>query len=131
MAQDNPDDCVVPVVEEVLRLDKRAVETGRVRVSLSTEEVEETIRDTLRTRRAEIERRVVGETVTEIPRIRQEGDTVIIPVVEEVLVIEKRLVLREEIRLHLIETETELERQATRRVQNATVERIPPQQAES
>lgn len=131
MAQDDAETCAIPVVEETLRLDKRVVETGRVRVSLSTDEVQEVLRETLRTRRAEIERRAVGQVVTEVPQVRQEGDVVIIPVVEEVLVVEKRLVLREEIRLHLIETAEDVEHPATRRVQTATVQRVPPAGADS
>ncbi|MCR0982092.1 YsnF/AvaK domain-containing protein [Roseomonas populi] len=117
---------VLPLVEEALRIEKRAVETGRVRVSLSTETVEEVLRETLRTREAEVERRPVGRTVTEVPKVRQDGNVLIIPVVEEVLVVEKRLVLREEIHLRLSDTETTVERPATRRVQHAVVERVPP-----
>ncbi|MBP0493184.1 DUF2382 domain-containing protein [Pararoseomonas indoligenes] len=117
---------VLPLVEEVLRIEKRAVETGRVRVSLSTETVEEVLRETLLTREAEVERRPVGRTVTEVPKVRQEGDVLIIPVVEEVLVVEKRLVLREEIHLRLSNAERTVEHPATRRVQRAVVERVPP-----
>jgi stress response protein YsnF len=122
-----PTETVVPVVEEALSVGKRAVEVGRVRVALTTDTVEEVLRDTLQSRRAEIERRPVGETVTEVPRVRQEGDVLIIPVVEEVLVIEKRLVLREEVHVRLRESEIPVEHVATRRVQRATVERLPPE----
>ncbi|WP_376090587.1 DUF2382 domain-containing protein [Roseomonas sp. CCTCC AB2023176] len=119
-----PTEVVVPVVEESISVGKRAVEVGRVRVALTTDTVEEILRDTLQSRRVEIERRPVGETVTEIPRVRQEGDVLIIPVIEEVLVVEKRLVLREEVRVRLLETETPVEHVATRRVQQASVERV-------
>jgi stress response protein YsnF len=131
MSGETPAETVLPVAEESLHLGKHPVETGRVRVALSTETVEEVLRETLRTQRAEVERRPMGQTVTEVPRIRREGDVVIIPVVEEVLVVEKRLVLREEIRLHLIESETEIEHPASRRVQHAKVERVPPVPDES
>ncbi|HEY8610313.1 MAG TPA: DUF2382 domain-containing protein [Roseomonas sp.] len=126
MPGEAPDETVVPIVEETLHVGKRLVETGRVRVSLSTEVEEEILRGTLRTRHAEVERRPVGRTVTEVPRVRQEGDVVIIPVVEEVLVVEKRLVLKEEIHLRLNSKDVEIEQPATRRVQRAVVERIPP-----
>jgi len=118
-------EAIIPLVEETLLLGKRQVETGRVRVSLTTEVVEEVLRDTLHSRRAEVERRPVGQTVTEAPAVRQEGDVIIIPVVEEVLVVEKRLVLREEIHLRMINEERAVEQPATRRVQHAAVERIP------
>jgi hypothetical protein len=46
-----------------------------------------------------IERVQVDRIVAEQPMQRQEGDTLVLPVVEEVLVVEKRLMLREEIRI--------------------------------
>lgn len=82
---------VIPLVEEVLHLSKRTVETGRVRVSLITETVEETLRETLRSRRTEIGRVPVGREVKEVPATRQEGDVMIVSVVEEELVVVRRL----------------------------------------
>lgn len=125
MTYEAPAETVVPLVEETLLLGKRQVETGRVRVALTTEVVEEVLRATLRSRRAEVERRPMGHTVTEAPAVRQEGDVMIIPVVEEVLVVEKRLVLREEIHVRMVDEEKAFEQPATRRVQRAAVERIP------
>ncbi|WP_052402589.1 DUF2382 domain-containing protein [Muricoccus aerilatus] len=120
---------VIPLVEEVLRFGKRSVETGRVRVSLTTETVEETLRETLRNRRAEVVRVPVGREVSEVPATRQEGDVMIVPVVEEELVVVRRLIVREEIRLRLVDSEESVERPVERRVQRATVERLLPEQA--
>ena len=39
-----------------------------------------------------------------MPEIRQVGDTTIVPVVEEILVTEKRLVLKEEVHLQRVRT---------------------------
>jgi stress response protein YsnF len=125
MSGELPAETVLPIVEETLHVDKRLVETGRVRVSLSTSVEEEILRETLRTRHAEVERKPVGRTVTEVPRVRQEGDVVIIPVVEEVLVVERRLVLKEEIHLRLVSEDVDITHPATRRVQHALVERLP------
>ena len=122
---------VIPLVEEEVRLSKRTVETGRVRVFLTTETVEETLRETLRSRRAEIERVPVGREVKEVPATRQEGDVIIVPVVEEVLVTVKRLVLKEEIHLRLVDSQESVGLPAQRRVQRATVERLAPEQASS
>jgi stress response protein YsnF len=120
---------VLPLMDERLRLEKRSVEIGRVRVSLSTETTEEILRETLRSRRVEVQRIERGQEVTEVPQTRQEGDVIIVPVVEEILVVEKRLVLKEEIHLRLVETETAVEERAVRRVQHATVERQASQSA--
>jgi len=115
----------VPLAEEILHIGKRTVETGRVRISLSTETVEDVLRDTLRTRRAEIDRVQIGREVSEPPQTRQEGDVLVVPVVEEILVVERRLVLKEEIRLRFIDDEETVEQSVKRRVQHATVERVP------
>ena len=118
-------EAVIPLAEEILRVSKRLVETGKVRISLTTETVEEIVRETLRTRRAEVERVPIDREVTEVPQTRQEGDVMIVPVVEEILVVERRLLLKEEIRLRLVDGEQTLEQSVMRRVQRAMVERLP------
>jgi stress response protein YsnF len=59
---------------------------------------------------------------------RNAHGVLVIPVVEEILVVEKRLVLKEEIRLRFVDTEDIVEQAVERRVQHATVERMPPPQ---
>lgn len=121
-----PVEQVIPLAGEVLRVDKRTVEAGRIRVTVATETAEEIVRETLRTRRAEIERVTLGHEIREVPQTREEDGVLVIPVVEEILVIEKRLVLKEEIRLRFVDTEDTVEQAVERRVQRATVERMPP-----
>ncbi|NOG74174.1 YsnF/AvaK domain-containing protein [Roseicella sp. DB1501] len=120
---------VLSLAEEVVRIGKRKIETGLVRVSVTTQTAEEVVRETLRSRKAEVERVPLGHEVTEAPQTRQEGDVLVVPVVEEILVIEKRLILKEEIRLRFVDTETAVEQSVQRRVQRATVERLPPHDA--
>jgi stress response protein YsnF len=52
----------------------------------------------------EIERVAINRVIDEPVSIRHEGDTTIIPLLEEVLVIEKRLVLREEVHIKKLQT---------------------------
>nr|WP_238940217.1 DUF2382 domain-containing protein [Pseudoroseomonas ludipueritiae] len=120
---------MIPLAKEVLRVGQRTVETGRVRVSVTTETAEETVRESLRTRRAEVQRVMLGHEVREAPQAREEDGVLVIPVVEEILVVEKRLVLKEEIRLRFVDTEETVEQTVERRVQRATVARTPPQEA--
>jgi stress response protein YsnF len=56
--------------------------------------------------------------------MRVEGDTTIIPVVEEIVVVEKRLVLVEEVRIRQITTSEDVTVPVTLRRQTATVERV-------
>jgi len=128
-ASAEPVELVIPLAEEVLRVSKRTVETGRVRVSVTTGMAEEVVRETLRTRRAEVKRVAIGHEVRDVPQTREEDGVLVIPVVEEILVIEKRLLLKEEIRLRFVDTEETVEQAVKRRVQRATVERTPPQEA--
>jgi uncharacterized protein (TIGR02271 family) len=91
---------VIPLVEEQLTVGKREVERARVRVHVHVNEREELVRQELARDDVTIERVPQNVRLTEIPQMRTEGTTTIIPVVEEVLVTEKMLVLVEEIRIH-------------------------------
>jgi stress response protein YsnF len=53
----------------------------------------------------EIERVAVNRVIDEAVPVRYEGDTTIISLLEEVLVVEKRLVLREEIHIKKLRKE--------------------------
>lgn len=124
------EEAVLPLVEEALRVGKRRVETGRVRVSVRTDVAEEVVRETLRSERAEVERVPIDRELADgepAPAMRQEPDgTVVLPVLEEVLVVERRLVLREEIRMRLVAAEEAVEQPVAVRRQRASVERLPP-----
>ena len=120
---------VVSIAEETVAVSKREVETGRVQVALTTETQTVIARETLRGRRVAIERIPVGRTLAEgeaAPVPHEEGDTLVIPIVEETAVVVKRLVVREEVRLRFVPTEQPFEQAVDLRRQYATVERVPP-----
>lgn len=114
----------ISLAEERVRIATREVATGLLRVHLTTEEVEETLRATLRGRRATVERIPIGREIAEAPAVRQEGDVVVVPVVEEVLVVERRLHLREELHLRLEPVEENVAVPVRRRVQHADISRV-------
>lgn len=114
---------VLQIVEETATLEKRDVVTGRVRVSTRTDTTEELVSAALERRDVEVTRVLVNRDVDAIPAVRTEGDLTIIPVVEEILVVEKRLVLREEIHLRQVTTTQSVEMPVTLRQQHAVVER--------
>jgi stress response protein YsnF len=120
---------VLPIVEETLRLGTRERVTGKVRVSTTTEIVEEIARADLRSDLVDVTRIAVGRQVETVPEVRTEGDVVIVPVVEEILVVEKRLVLKEELHIRRrVETES-VEVPVELRKQRAVVERLPVDEA--
>lgn len=93
-------DVRVPIVEEEARVIKCAVETERVRVRTIAEEEDLVVRETVDREQIEVTRVTVNREVVAAPAIRTEGDMTIVPVLEERLIIEKRLFLVEELHLH-------------------------------
>jgi stress response protein YsnF len=124
---DKPDDMTqqvrVPVIEEELEIGKRRVETGRVSVRTVPREREELIEQALESVQVDVERVPVGREIDTAPDVREEGDTLVIPVVEERLVIQKRLFLREEIHVHRRRTTTEHRQTIKLRSQDVVVDR--------
>ena len=117
-------DTTVPVLEEQAFLDKHVVTTGRVRVVTHSETVEQLAEATLHGESVEVTRVPIDRPVTgEVPQLRTEGGVTIVPVLEEVLVVEKRLVLKEEIHLCKRETTEQVEVPVSLRRQTAKVER--------
>ncbi|MBW6425217.1 YsnF/AvaK domain-containing protein [Rhizobium sp. XQZ8] len=124
MTMSDENDQKIQLVEESVNVDKERVVTGRVRVSTSTNEVEELARATLAGNRVEVTRERVELEIDMVPETRVEGDTTIIPVVEEIMVIEKRLVLVEEIRIRQIVTSEDVSVPVTLKKQTVSVKRI-------
>jgi uncharacterized protein (TIGR02271 family) len=87
----------IPLAEERVSVTKREVETGRLRIQISVEERQDHVPVELSHDDVEIERVAVNKVVSQLPSVRLEGATTIIPVVEEVVVMERRLVVVEEI----------------------------------
>lgn len=98
----------IPVHQEQVHVGVRTVDTGRgVRVTKSVTEHPFEIDETLHHDEVEITHVPVGRIVaaSDVPAARYEGDTYIIPIVEEVLVLERRLRIKEEIHITKIKRE--------------------------
>ena len=117
----------IPLVEEELRVDKQPVTAGKVSVHTVVDAFEEVVRETLESERVEVSRVSIDREVQTAPAVRTEGDALIIPVLEEVLVVEKRLVLKEELHVRRLVSEESVEIPVTVRKQRAVVERITPE----
>jgi uncharacterized protein (TIGR02271 family) len=115
----------IPLAEEELSVEKRQVETAKVRVRTETQFVEEHVSVDLRESHVDVTRVPVGRTVEQPPAVREEGDVLIVPVLEEVLVVEKRLVLKEELHITRRATSTPTELPVVLRKQRAVVDRLP------
>jgi stress response protein YsnF len=113
----------IPIVEERAIVEKRAVERGRVRVHSHVEERQEVLRETLSHEEVTVERVPIDREVSETPSIREEDGVTIVPVVEEILVVERRLRLKEELHIKKVRRTEDVEVPVTVRSTRATVER--------
>jgi uncharacterized protein (TIGR02271 family) len=118
---------VLPVIQETLDVETHPVETGRVRIRKIVREREELVDPPLLREEVEIERVPINRVVEGPTPVRSEGDTLIIPLFEEVLVVEKRLLLKEEVHLTTRRVETHTPQRVTLRREEAIVERISPE----
>ena len=94
---DEQEVAAIPLAEERVSVTKREVETGRLRIHVSVRERQDAVPVEISHDEVEVERVPVNKAVSELPSVRLEGSTTIIPVVEEVVVVEKRFILVEEI----------------------------------
>ena len=97
----NPEDKeqTIELIEEEISIGVRSVETGKVRVDVKVNTEERLVEQVLERQEVAVTRVPINRTVDTRPEIRHEGDTMIVPLVEEVLVVEKRLILREELHI--------------------------------
>jgi uncharacterized protein (TIGR02271 family) len=121
---DSTADSKLHLLAEELAVGKEAVETGRVRVSKETHTREAAIDETLFHEHADVETVPVGREIFEMPSIRHEGETTIVPIVEEVLYTERRLVLKEEVRVTRRRTSEQFRDHVTLRHQEAVITRV-------
>ena len=118
----------IPLVEERLSVAKRQVESARVRVRVTVDEREEIVTEQLMRDDLQIERVPRNIRLSEVPHVRLEGNVTIVPVVEEVVVVEKALMLVEEIRISRRTVAETTEIPVTLRSERADVQREPTAQ---
>jgi uncharacterized protein (TIGR02271 family) len=116
---------VIPVVVEELEVQKRVVETGKVRLTKVVHERETLVDEPLWREHVTITRVPIGRVVEGPVPVREEEGTTILSVVEEVLVVEKRWMLQEEIHIRTERLETHQPQRITLRSEEVQIERVP------
>jgi uncharacterized protein (TIGR02271 family) len=117
-------DEIIELAEEQLRVSKREVERGRVVVRTRVEEWEQIAEAALRQEDVTVERVPIGRTIEAAPPMREEDGVLIVPVLEERLVVMTELVLKEEIRITK-KSRTEIVREPVRlRSERVEIERL-------
>ncbi|HEY1403885.1 MAG TPA: YsnF/AvaK domain-containing protein [Pyrinomonadaceae bacterium] len=115
---------VMPVVAETLDVQKRKVETGGVRIKKIVHEREEVVDEPLMREEVQVKRVPINRVVDAPVPVRHVGNTMIISLLEEVVVVEKRLMLKEELHITKGEIETYKPQRVTLRTEEAVVERV-------
>lgn len=122
----------IPVVEERATIEKQVIPTARVRITSRVEHHLEMLRDELVAQTVDVERVAVNREVDTPPDIRSEGDVLIIPVIEQRLVVEKRWVITEELHVRRREHSETVEIPVELRSTHVSVERAEaPQQPDA
>lgn len=123
---EDPHDRTIPLYAEQVQVTREDVISDRVRVTTSVEERSILVEDDVERGALHIERVPVDLPVQSAPAPRQEGDTLIVSLVEERLVVEKRLFVVEELRITRTSTIEHVAVPETVRTMRATVERADP-----
>ena len=115
---------LIPIVEEEIVTGAHPVKTGSVRVDKRVEKHVRKIDMPLLHEEVEVKRVPVNRVVTVAPQVRTEGDTTIVPIVEEELVVTKRLLLKEELHLTRRRTRNRYVRDVELQRETAEVRRL-------
>ena len=115
----------IPLVEETVRIEKRQAEKERLVVRKTVHHRDETVETLLRSQELSAERVPVNRMVAEMPSIREEGDVLVIPVCEEVLVTERRLILKEEVRIRRAQQLRPVQQTVRLRREEVAIEQSP------
>lgn len=123
MTEPSERDLTIPLHEERVEIAKRDVERGRVAVHIRTEQREELVSARLRRDEVTVERVPVGRVVEAPPPVREEDGVLIVPLLEERLIVRTELVLTEELRIVRRSRTEEVQEPVTLRSERAEVAR--------
>jgi uncharacterized protein (TIGR02271 family) len=103
--QDFTDEILIPVVKEEPVIKKRKVDRTRIKIKKSVTEEPKSVQENLASENYDIKRMPLGEIRETPAEVRIEGDVTIIPVQEEILVTQKKILVREEIHIRKFKSE--------------------------
>ena len=117
---------VVPVVEEQLDIGIARQARGAVRVRIEVDERPERIEGHEYAYTASVSRVVREVAVDDVRAPWKEGDTLVVPVYEERVVVQRQLVLKEEVRIDRHASRVPVDETVPLRSERAIVERLQP-----
>ena len=113
----------IPLAEEQAEVSTTRVVDRRIRINRSTTTSEKLLETELWHEEVAIEHVEKNEPVTEgnFPQVRQEGDVLIVPVIEEQVEIIRRHVLKEELHIHKLKKSEQFQQKVTLRSQEIEI----------
>src|SRR4051812_30831887 len=115
----------IPVIKEEVEVEKKVIEKARVQLSKTVDEETETLNLPVMNEEVRIERIPINKIMDKAPEpVRYEDETMIIPVLREVAVIEKKILLVEEIRVIKTKIHSETTQEISLRKENIKIERF-------
>jgi uncharacterized protein (TIGR02271 family) len=117
---------VLPIIEEQASIDKKEIETGTVRVTRHVSQEDVPVHIVLSHDECKVEHVPAGYYVEKAPDVRWEGDTMIVPVMREVAVVEKKLLLVEELNIRKAKIQESYTEQVTIRKEGIEITRSTP-----
>lgn len=116
---------VLKLFAEDLNVEHETVETGRVRVTTVTHTRDHLIDELLARTDVEVRHVPVGRVIDAIPPVKDDADLTVIPIVEETIVVERRLFLKEEVHIQRRKTTERYQETVQLRHQTAEVTHVP------
>lgn len=114
---------IIPLAEEQAEVTTTRVVDRRIRIHRSTTTAEKLLETELWHEEVEIKHIAKNETLEEgyFPQVRQEGDVLIVPVIEEQVEIIRRHILKEEVHIHKLKKNEQFEQKVTLRSQEIEI----------
>ncbi len=118
------EEIIIPVINEELRIDKEIIESGRVRIIKKVNEEKSTVEVPLKHTEVSVERKPINKYVDEHHQAtRYEGDTMIVSVLKEVVVVQKKILLVEELHINKTQKQETHTEEVTLKSETVSVER--------
>jgi uncharacterized protein (TIGR02271 family) len=116
-------EAIINVLKERALIQKNIVEKAKVHIEKKVHHTEETIHIPVVSEEVEIKKIAVNQYVETVPPVRYEGDTIVIPAIKEILIVEKKLLLVEEVYVTKHTNTTSEEKNVMLREEEIIVER--------
>jgi len=121
---------VIPVVHEKVNIKKRVVDRDRIRIVKHVKQEEQSIAVPLDHEEIDIQTKHINQYVDDLPEaVRYEGDTMILSILKEVVVV--RTLLEKEIHITKKKVQTQDKHTVTLRTEEVIIEHSTPQNSPS